>query len=86
MATITLNIPDDKTPVVLAAFAWRYGYQATVAGEEGEPVPNPETKAAFAKRMLRAHLVNLVNAYHRAQAEAGADVQTVTDTAGIEAT
>ena len=86
MATITLTIPDDKVAVVLDAFAWRYGYQAMVAGEDGEPVQNPETKEAFAKRMLRAYLVNLVNAYYRAQAEVGADAQTATDTAGIEAT
>jgi len=48
MSTISITIPDAVTTRVLNGFAKRFNYSPTL--ENGSP--NPETKAAFAKRKL----------------------------------
>lgn len=47
MATLSIDIPAGQTNRVLDGVALYHGYQATI-GEN----PNPESKAAFAKRMV----------------------------------
>ena len=51
MATISINIPTDKTAEVIEALC--YGkYQDTITDAEGNSVPNPVTKAQFAKQQV----------------------------------
>ena len=60
MANITITIPDNYVQDVLDAFAYIYRYQEMIEDPDGVPgppdgeipkIPNPESKAAFAKRM-----------------------------------
>ena len=64
MATITINIPVEHETWVLNGLAYRFGYQEDVPNPDWDDqlstdpetnpdtIPNPETKGAFAKRML----------------------------------
>ena len=71
MATISFTIPDAQLTRVVNALCVTYGYQDTM-GYTGTPpdlvpVPNPETKGQFAKRMIAEHIKNCVK-----QVEGGA--------------
>ena len=91
MATISITIPDDKIEDVKSAFADAYGYQAEI--EEiiddeptGNMIPNPETKAQFAKRQVAQYAKSIYVAWYIDQ-----QVDSVRDTAlatakGIEIT
>jgi hypothetical protein len=58
---ITLTIPDEVAPRVLQGLATFYNYQPTLLDvNTGQMIPNPEPKAAFAKRMILAHIVTTV--------------------------
>lgn len=50
MATITVTIPANITPRVIDGFCKRYHYQEFLDVEH--TIPNPETKAQFAKRRV----------------------------------
>lgn len=53
MANITLTIPDAQLARVIDGICLYYNYAATILTVGGgSSVPNPETKAQFAKRML----------------------------------
>lgn len=67
MAQITIDIPAGVTPRVIDAIAARYGYQATVNG-----VANPETKGAFAKRMVVKWVKDIVREHEAALAQTSA--------------
>jgi hypothetical protein len=71
MAQIQITIPDAVLPRVVDAFAATYGYQPTIDG-----APNPETKAAFAKRQVIAFIKRTV-----ADREAGAAADAARSTA-----
>lgn len=70
MATITINIPVDKEDWVLDGFAIRFGYQDLVANPayddqlpedpitNPQTIDNPESKEAFAKRMI-IHMIKI---------------------------
>jgi hypothetical protein len=53
MATITITIPDNEIARAISAICKKYNYQDTILGtpEQGM-IPNPESKAQFAKRMV----------------------------------
>lgn len=71
MATISFNIPDAAMPRVIDAFATAYQYQATVPNPNGEgTVPNPQTKAQFARQRILSYIQEVVRA-----AEASAAVE-----------
>jgi len=95
MATFTITIPDDKVQDVLDAFANQYNYQEQVPNPDYDPdvpaseetVPNPISKASFAKGTVRAFVKNVYIAYkateideQRAEAieTANSDIDTVT--------
>lgn len=65
MAILRLFIPDDKLTDFVKAVCFKYNYQEFVLapGGIGPPVPNPESKRDFAKRMIAAHLKNIYIEY-----------------------
>jgi len=48
---IIFNIANEDLPRVITAFTVTFNYQETIIDENGDEVPNPETKAQFTKRM-----------------------------------
>ncbi len=52
MATISIDIPNAIATEVLQNFTNGTGYQATITDAGGLPIPNPETRVQYAKRML----------------------------------
>jgi hypothetical protein len=84
VANITLAVPAAQVARVEAAFAFQYGYQATLPDEAnpGQSLPNPETKSQFVKRMMAEHLRSVVKAYEvgLAQQQAGATAGAGIDT------
>jgi hypothetical protein len=91
-ASMTITVPDEVAPQVINAFATLYNYQATIdTDENGDDIPNPESKAAFTRRMIREYVKNVYKAYKVAELEAqrqqvvsdaendvsGVDVQTI---------
>lgn len=73
MATLSFTFDTGNVPLsrIVDAFAIRYRYQPTIDGQ-----PNPETKAEFARRMVRAHIIETVKSVDRAAAE---DAIVITD-------
>lgn len=78
MATLTFTYDTGAVPTsrILDAWALRYNYQATVPdpGVPGQIIPNPETKAAFAKRILKEQITAIVR-----EVEAAAAAKTASD-------
>lgn len=64
MATIQIEVPDEIVPRALDAICKVYGYQATLEGGS----PNPETRAAFAKRQLANWVKNAIKTVEAARA------------------
>lgn len=86
MAVISLTIPNDKIDRITTAFCAEYGYQETITNPDGTTSPNPETKAAFTKRMVIQH-VRQVTSNFEANIAAGTARKTVeTDVSGINIT
>lgn len=62
MAIIKLNIPDNRLQALIQAFATMYHYQDLIqnpANPEVEMIPNPQSKAAFAKQKIVEHLKDI---------------------------
>lgn len=53
MATFTVTIPNGIVEDLVDAMALGTGWTETIINDEGEEIPNPETKAQWAKRILR---------------------------------
>ena len=64
MATLTLSYNTGTVPVsrIVDAICAEYGYQANIPAPQnpGQTIPNPETKQAFAKRMIGTVIRNIV--------------------------
>jgi len=52
MASISVTIPDAKATEIRDAFARQLGRPDQIQDGNGGMIPNPESKTAFAKRML----------------------------------
>lgn len=78
MSTISIDIPDAQATRILNSFAAAQGYQAQVPdlALAGVFIPNPEGKAAFAKRKVAEWVKNQVTA-----AESAAAAKSARDTA-----
>lgn len=83
MATLVITVPDAQVQRVLDAFAATYSYSATIPdpANEGQTLPNPETKTQFCRRMLRRYIVDVVKAYESTSA---AEAARTTAAAGVE--
>jgi hypothetical protein len=75
MATISIDIPNGtQVARFIAAFAGTFQYQDQIP-DPNNPValiPNPETKAAFAQRMLRKMAKDVIKQWEGNLAQAGA--------------
>jgi hypothetical protein len=54
MATITFTIPDAQIGQLVDDICLALNYQETINGSA-----NPETKAQFAKRMIKQYMLNI---------------------------
>lgn len=61
---VTFTIPDDAWPGICDAFASEYQRPETVQ-QDGETVPNPETKEQFATRKVIEYVGEIWGAYNR---------------------
>lgn len=52
MADFTVTVPTDMVDDLLNGFARRFNYEENIYNELGEQIPNPQTKAQFAKMQL----------------------------------
>lgn len=81
MATFTKTIPDELVPEVISAYCYNFNYQDFIPDNSGNLIPNPETKANFAKRMDRKFTIDIVKKYRidalevqRQETESQADI------------
>lgn len=81
MASIQIQIPDGVAARVTNGLAGQYGYQATIPAPNptDPPVPNPENKAQFARRMVRNFIHDSVKSYEASQASNAARNAAVID-------
>ena len=72
MAQIKINIPDNRLQGVIAAFCDVYHYQEKVpdGGPDGALIPNPQTKAQFAKAKMGEYIREI---YVASKANTGMD-------------
>ncbi len=64
MASIRIRIPDAIIADVIDAFAALYNYRETITDPEtGEQIPNPLSKADFARRKVEDYVKEIVKAY-----------------------
>ncbi len=80
MAQISVTIPDAALPRVLDAFASSYQYKATVPDPANPSltIPNPQTKAQFARSRLISYMQDIVRAHEANAAAETARVQAAT--------
>lgn len=63
---LTFNIPDDKYDRFIAA--WSVNYQDQILDPDGSgTLPNPQTRAQFAKEQIRDMLHSQVRNYESTQ-------------------
>lgn len=67
---LSITIPDDKKDLVINAYCDLNGYSSQIYDENDQPIPNPETKAAFSKRMVIEQIKTVVILYEKKIAEA----------------
>lgn len=62
---ITITIPTDKKDRILDGLCYQNAYQDNIPDpeNEGQTIPNPESKAVYAKRMVMQYIKNNVIAY-----------------------
>jgi hypothetical protein len=71
MPTLTFSYDTGNVPLsrIINSYAEQFGYVDTINGQ-----PNPETKAEFARRMVRTQIVSVVRA-----SEVGTAIKTAKD-------
>lgn len=74
MATLSFSFDTGSVPLsrIADAFAVTYGYKPEIDGQ-----PNPESKADFARRMIRRHIIDIVRSGERQAAERSINIQDV---------
>jgi len=68
MASITINIGNADLPRVITGVCGFFNYSATIPQIIGDPLPNPETQAQFARRMVVEAVRSWVKTYEMQQA------------------
>lgn len=53
MADITIQVQNANAQIYLDGVTSLHGYTETIPGPNGDPIPNPETKLQFFKRITR---------------------------------
>ncbi len=68
--SININTPTGTSAAeAIRLFSTHHHYQTTVMDELGNQIPNPETRAAFAKRMLARQVAEAIRVQRRYEAE-----------------
>jgi hypothetical protein len=70
-----MDIPDQHAQRVVNAIAQNFGYQEVVPDPEnptGPAIPNPESKAAFAKRQVKIWMKQQVSLWESREATVAA--------------
>lgn len=82
MAKITINITDD----IVDALAYEHGYRDTmpVPGKPNETRPNPETKAQFARKVLKNLILGAAKRHEIKKAEEVARVAKEAELADLD--
>lgn len=90
MANITITIPDASLTRIINGMATSYGYQTMIADPNdptGETlIPNPQTKAQFAKQALIKVIKQAVIQAEGTVAASNAMTSTTTDVNSINIT
>lgn len=68
MAQLIINVDDAIAPRVLDSFARATGWTDTIDDGTGVQVPNPESKLAYSKRMLRIYIKRAIIQWEAEQA------------------
>lgn len=70
MAVISITIPDEIAQRVIGAFCDKYGYKDQIPdpNNPGQWIPNPVTKAQFAKDCLKQFVKAVVMSYESTKA------------------
>jgi hypothetical protein len=85
MAIYTFEVPDEFSTTLGDAFAAAYGWPETVTNEQGEQVPNPETKLTFARRKVVEFVKEICRAHGEKQIDLAVESQKAAARAAIEA-
>jgi hypothetical protein len=74
MATFSFDIPDAQVARFVAAFVGAFQYPDMVPDPNNPSalIPNPETKAAFTRRMWRNMAKDVIKQWEGQQAQMGA--------------
>lgn len=81
MATISITVRDEVVPLLLDACALVYGWQAQVPDPDDptKVIPNPVTKAEFARNCLIQHAKEVMRAYRFRLAQQQAEKDSAKD-------
>ena len=81
MATIEFSytVTQENLIRVINGVAYQNDYQDFIETEGEEMIPNPETKAQFAKRMIKVYIINCVKAWEANQAAEIARLAAIED-------
>jgi len=63
MAIFSIEIADTDVDRVINSVCSNYNYEEQVISNDNQMIPNPETKFAFANRMVRKFLSDHVRKY-----------------------
>lgn len=66
-----------KKTAMLDSLCATHGYQEKVTDEEGNEIDNPETKKAFANRMIIEQIKRWVNGWRKSEAERAAAYEEI---------
>ncbi len=77
MITLTIELPTPEMELqVIQEISEQFGYQATVPDPEGgEPIPNPQSRLDFAKRVVATYFGDIVKDRLTAKGAAHAKAQ-----------
>jgi hypothetical protein len=77
---ITITIPINRATRLVNGIANRFHYQANLVDADGVSTPNPESKNAFAKRMI----LNMLRTFYIDEAVRELNVADTKSTANTE--
>jgi hypothetical protein len=87
MGSITLSWDAQYDQRIVDAIAYQHGYQDEIEDPEtGEMIPNPETRAQFARRCARQWVKECIKAWEANQAAEQARLAAIEDAEQVEIT
>ena len=84
MATLNLNVtvPDAQATDILNDFCVYQGYKSIIKDDQGNEIPNPQTKAQFAKAVIANFVKESIKSY---RANASAEIARLAKITEVEA-